>query len=207
MFGTKGSLTNLAQRGPQFLIDVTDKEGRAWKIDTVETPKATTSFVIDSTGKVVLTAAVFADSTGRRKSLVFVDSAQKEDALAILDKRFLSDVAHQSDAYRKWFDKYAVFSYGSTEKTESFDVSRGLGSSTVHGEGATIVGQIKDAKCHCQEMGLTCVVLPSPMIACLNKFCDLVNCVIGVINGSGSDCQQEGIDAKQTCEIAVGQPQ
>jgi len=58
--------------------------------------------------------------------LVFVDSAQKEDALAILDKRFLSDVAHQSDAYRKWFDKYAVFSYGSTEKTESFDVSRGL---------------------------------------------------------------------------------
>jgi hypothetical protein len=102
---------------------------------------------------------VFVDSTGRRKALVFVDSAQKEDALAILDKRFLSAIAHQSDAYRKWFDKYAVFSYGTTEKT-------------------------------------------SPMIACLNKFCDLVNCVIGIINGSGSDCQQEGADAKQTCEIA-----
>src|SRR5882724_4197843 len=86
-------------------------------------------------------------------------------------------------------------------------VSGGLGSSTVHVDGATIVGQIKDAKCHCHEMGLTCVGLPSPMIACLNKVCDLVNCVIGTINGSGSDCQHEGADTKQTCEIAVGQPQ
>jgi hypothetical protein len=205
--GTKhvSSLQSFAQHGQRTLFEVIDGRGRSWKVGSVETPSATTYLVVSDGGRVSIIGTTFSDRLGGRHAVVFVDSAEKEEALAVLDRKFLAGVANASDPYKKWLDKSEPFTYGSAPHTRRIDMEAGgLGSSDIRVEGNAIVGSIKDAKCHCYQMGPACATLPTPWQACLNKICDFANCIIGAINGNDTDCAQEGSDARMTCQLAAG---
>jgi hypothetical protein len=205
--GTKhvNSLDRFAQNGQRTLFEVTDRGGRSWKVGSVEQPGITTYFVVRGDGRVAAIATAFDDRLRAKHAVVFVDSTEKEEALAVLDQKFLAGVANASEAYRKWVEKHAVFTYGSVQDTRRIDFPKGgLGSGDIRVDGNTIAGRLKDYKCHCYDMPQLCAALPSPWVACLNKICDVVNCGIAVINGGRSDCNQETSDAKTTCELAVG---
>jgi hypothetical protein len=199
------SLQKFAREGQRTLFEVIDEGGRSWKVGSVETPSATTYLVVSDGGHVSIVGTAFSDRLGGKHAVVFVDSAEKEEALAVLDRKFLLGVANASDPYQKWLGKSEPFTYGSLPHTRRIDMEAGgLGSSDIRVEGNAIAGRIKENKCHCYEMAQVCAALPSPWIACINKLCDLINCSIGVINGGNGDCAQEGSDAQMTCQLAAG---
>ena len=77
-------------------------------------------------------ATAFEDSARLKHAVVFVDETEKEEALAVLDRKFLSSVANASDPYRRWVDKHAVFTYGSVQDTRRIEMKKGgLGSSDI----------------------------------------------------------------------------
>jgi hypothetical protein len=193
------------QDGQRTLLEVTDKAGRSWKVGSVEGKDVTTYFVVNSGGQVDIMGTAFDDRLRAKHAIVYVDSSEKEEALAVLDRKFLSGVSNASEPYRNWLNRNAVFTYGSVNHTRRIDIDKGgLGLSDIRVEEGVIVGRIKDVRCHCSDMAQACIVLPSPWIACVNKICDLINCTIGVINGDLSDCSQENSDAQTTCELAAG---
>ncbi|MGO9272312.1 MAG: hypothetical protein ACLQOO_19135 [Terriglobia bacterium] len=190
-------MENFAQGGQQTLFEVIDKEGRAWKIDSVESDNATAYSVISPSGRIDIMATAFNGAAGAQHAVILVDSAEKEEALAVLDKKFLSGLTNQSDAYRKWLDKNAVFTYGGVQETRTLDVKQGgLGSSDIRVEGGAIVGKLVYLPCHCTEVGLTCTILPEPDQACVNKCCDYVNCILG-----GGTCGEELSTAAAACSF------
>jgi hypothetical protein len=202
------SMTSFLQSDKKTLVEVRDRESHSWKILTVSSPNTTAYLLVNSENRVDLIASAFVDKAGVKHALVFVDENDKQEALAILDRKFLLGVSGASDEYRKWAEQNVIFTYGSAQVTRTMDLKRGgFGGANIRVDGGKIIAQINEANCHCYQLAMSCAGLPSPYIACVNKFCDLVNCVIGVLNGSGHDCQQEGSDAKTTCELAVGEPQ
>ena len=208
--GTKqvDSLQKFVQDGQRTLFEVTDKGGRSWKIGSVKAASVTSYFVVSSDGRVNIIATAFDDSLGAKHAVVFVDPTDKEEALAVLDRKFLSGLGNASDPYRRWLDENSVFTYGSVQDTHRFDVEKGrLGSSNIRVEGNAIVGLMNDIACHCSDRPLFCHAYPSSFVACFNKVCDYVNCNVGIINGSGSNCAQEASDAITTCQVAAGVPQ
>lgn len=184
--------------GSLTLFEVRAKEGKSWKIASFESHNTTTYFVINSGGQVAIVATTFDDGPGGRHAVVLVDSAEKEEAMAVLDKKFLSSLNNASDEYRKWQEKNAVFSYGGVQETRTIDSKEGgLGSSSLGIDGNTIVGRVNQISCHCGE--IFCPPHNSLAIACINKVCDLINCIIKVINGESTNCDQEGSEASQFC--------
>lgn len=203
-----GSMKSFTQSGKQTLIQVADKNGHTWSLLSVDAASITAYLVMNSNNQVDLVASAFTDKAGAQHAVVFVDSGEKEEALAILDRKFLMGVANSTGAYRKWAEQKVVFTYGGVQETRRIDLKKGgLGAGNIRVDGGKIVAQIAQANCHCYDAALACVGLPSPIIACINKICDVINCTINVINGSASDCNQEGADAKTTCELAVAEPQ
>jgi hypothetical protein len=204
--GTQGSVNSLqsfAQSSQRTLIEVTDKGGRSWKVGSVEAANITAYFVISSEGRVATFAAVFNDHARGKHAVVLVDSTEKE-GLTVLDRKFLSGVANASDRYREWLDKSAIFTGVSIENTRRIDLEKGgLGSSDIRVERNAIVGRIKDAKCHCDEMGTACGATLSTMRACVNKICDVINCINALFNGERSECNREGSEAGAACDLAL----
>jgi hypothetical protein len=198
----KNSLKGFARQGPQALFEVTDKDGQSWKIYSVETPNVKTFSVINKSGQVDARCYTFTDSAGVKHALVFADSSEKEKALAVLDKNFLSGLANSSDEYKIWLKQNAVFGYSGGRKTRTIDVQKGgLGSSDLKVEGNKIVGTQRAIACHCGEM--VCIGYPSPIIDCINKLCDWANCQIA--HGDLSACAQEQSDVQISCSLATNQ--
>jgi len=198
------SLQKFAQNGPRTLFEVTDKEGKSWRVGSVEAPGMTTYFVISSDGRINIMATAFDDSLGAKHAVVLVDPRNKEEALAVLDRKFLSGVGNASEAYRKWLDQKAVFTYGSVQETRRFDAGKGLGSTDIRVEGTSVVGLMKHFDCQCSDVlgGVACSSLGHPLIACIDKVCDFENCLVDIINGDKSGCAQEANDAQTICEVA-----
>lgn len=201
------SLANFTQQGQRSLAEVVDSRARTWKIASVELHNVVGFFVIDSGGRVAITASIFQSHDGTRHTLEFVDPAEKEDALAVLDTQFLSGLKNPSDAFKAWVAKDAGnFSYGRTQETRALDVKPGgLGSGKIGVQGNTIVALMPHAACHCYENAQVCAYLPSPQIDCWNKCCDFINCIIDVLNGDKSDCNQEQSDAQLSCSLATNE--
>jgi hypothetical protein len=197
------SLTGFAQRGQQTLVEVIDRDGQSWKVSSVESGGVTGYFVLSSNGQIDIIAITFLDRGGARHAVVYADSAEKDKALAVLDNRFLAGLTNPSDNYKKWLEKNAVFTWGG-EQTRRIDVKPGgLGSSDLRIEGDSIVGRMKQARCHCYDFAQACISVPTPWQACLNALCDLINCLIATNTG----CSQEASAARSACEVAVGAPQ
>jgi hypothetical protein len=199
-------LKGFAQQGQQTVVELTDKEGGSWKIQTVETPKVTTYSVISSSGQVEIMAAAFGD--GAKHAVVFVDSTEKEKVLAVLDKKFLSGLTNVSDEYKKWVEKNAVFTYGGVQETLTIDARKGgLGSTNIGVEGGKIVGRANQITCNCETLlgSYRCGQLLSPITACINAVCNLVNCISGI--PSGASCAGLGEVARVACNNAAANPQ
>lgn len=199
------SLRRYVQDGKRTLFEVTDKEGRSWKVGSVEASKTTAYFVISGDGRVAIVSSVFVDRRRARHAIVFVDPTEQEEALAVLDRKFLSGVANTSAPYGKWLKKHAVFTLGSVENTRRIEMKkRGLGSSDVRIEENAIVGRfLNPVKCHCWEMGNWCQQYGSDGRKCLNKVCDFINCTIDIINGVRSECGGEASDMIDICRAAA----
>src|SRR5262249_58062612 len=125
--GTKhvNSLQGFKQDGQRTLFEVTDKGGVSGKVASVELPSLTTYFVISSDGRVDVIATAFEDRLHAKHAVVFADSTEKEEALAVLDQKFLSGVANASEPYRKWLEKNAGFTYGTVQDTRRIDTVKG----------------------------------------------------------------------------------
>ena len=206
--GTKqvDSLQKFAQNGQRTLFEVTDKGGRFWKVGSVKAPGITAYFVVNSDGRVNVVATAFDDRLGAKHAIVFVDPTDKEEALAVLDRKFLSGVGNASDAYRKWVDQDVIFTYGSVQDTRRFDMGKGgLGTTDIGVAGNTIAGLMKNVDCHCDDPGMFNACQQHQRFeGCINKICDYVNCVVGIINGSGSNCANEAFAAVAICESLNG---
>lgn len=206
-----GSLTTFVQSDRRTLIEVVDGEGHSWKIVSAIVKNRTVYFVVNANNHTDLVASVSTNQTGQH-SVVFVDSTDKARVLGVFDKRFLSNVRHTTEAYRKWVDQQGDLTYGSVPDTRMIGMNPGaLGTATVGVKGDTIVAQIANVQCHCYEIGYACVGLPSPLIACVNSTCDWINCVVGLLNGkpdaNDPDCSQHYSDQQTTCSLALGYPQ
>jgi hypothetical protein len=139
----RGSLKGFAQSDNKKLVEVTDREGRPWKILSAHAGKFSTYVVLNPSSRVDLAATVFADRTGAQHAVVRVDANEKEDVLAVLDKKFLTGLANPTDAYRNWAAQEAMFTYGAVQETSTLDVKGGsLGSGTASVEGGKIVVQL-----------------------------------------------------------------
>jgi len=201
-------MRSFTQSGKKTLVEVVDKEAQSWKLLSVDASSVTTYFIVNAKNKIDLIATTFKDNGGTQHAVVLVDSSEKEESLAVLDRKFLMGVGNSTEAYRKWTEEKADFTFGSVQETRTIDFKKGgLGTGNIRVDGGTIVAQMNSVNCHCYELAGACAGLPSPVIACVNKICDLVNCVIAISNGTRSECNQEGSDAQQTCSIAVGMPQ
>lgn len=199
----RSSLTEFAQRGPVTLVELRDSDGRRWKILSAETGKVTAYWVITEAGKIDIVATALPAHDGPRNAVLYVDSGEKEDALAILDRKFLLSLQDSSDAYKKWSSSKAIFTYGSLGQTRMIDIQPGgLGTTNIGTKGGQITGQLAHGSCHCYEMGLACAGQPSPVIACVNSVCDLLNCIVDIINGVRSECNGETATAQSTCSLA-----
>jgi len=210
--GTKqvDTLQKFAQDGQRTLLEVTDKGGRAWRVGSVAAPGIATYFVISSGGRIDIIATAFDDRRGAKHAIVFVDPANKEEALAVLDRKFLSGIGNASEPYKKWLDQNAVFTYGSVQDTRRFDLKNGLGSSDIRVEGNAIVGRMNGVPCHCDDsvpMGLVCSGAGTAFAHCFTALCDWINCLVDVINGDKPGCAQQASDARTICELAHGVPQ
>ncbi len=194
--------------GERVVAEVTNKEGKIWKIGSAKTPLTTSYFVIETDGPLDLIVTSFEDSLGRPHAIAFADKSAKEKALAIFDHRFLAGVADASDPFKQWVEEHKDVLSGKTKLERVMDTEKGgLGTGDIRIDNDKIIGRIKAAKCHCYEMPMSCAGLPSTFIACINDICDVINCTIDILNGSGSNCGQEGATAQTSCELAVGEPQ
>ena len=149
-------------------------------------------------------AAVFGD--GAKHAVVFVDSTEKEEVLAVLDKKFLSGLTNASDEYKKWVEKNAVFTYGGVQETLTIDARKGgLGSTNIGVEGGKIVGQVNQISCDCLTLATSLNCGFSPIKKCIDAVCNLVNCISGI--PSGASCAGLGEVARVACNNAAANPQ
>ncbi len=195
-----GSLKQFAQSGNRTLVEVTDKEGRPWKILSAHAGSFSAYVVLNPSSRVDLTATVFADRNGARQAVVRVDTDEKEDVLAVLDKKFLTGLTNPTEAYRNWAAQEAIFTYGAVQETSTVDVKGGsLGAGTASAEGGKIVVQLAPVACHCYD-NPSCYVTTDPVSAeCVNRACDFINCVF---SGTRSPCGTELSTAQAACSLA-----
>jgi len=198
------SLKSFTQIGPRSLSEFIDKKGQLWQVASVEEENLTGEIVLNSTGQVDLIAIAYTDKIGLKNAVILVDSSEKEAALAVLDKRFLSSVSPRSTEYENWLKKTAAFSYGGAQTTRMIDIEQGkLGKGTIHLEGGKIAARINHANCAC--VSVACGLLPSPNQECAKKLCAVINCIIDFLNGDRQiGCGAENAEAQQTCSQVSG---
>jgi hypothetical protein len=196
-----GSLKGFAQSSNKTLVEITDTEGRPWKILSADAASFSTYVVLNPSSRVDLTATVFADRTGARNAVVRVDANEKEDVLAVLDKKFLTGLTNQTEAYKNWAAKEAIFTYGAVQVTSTLDVKDGsLGAGTASAEGGKIVVQLAPVACHCYDRP-SCSTTTDPVTAeCINRVCDFLNCIF---SGTGSSCGDQLATATTACNLAT----
>jgi hypothetical protein len=200
-------LKAFAQRGHATVFELTDRNGRAWKVVSGEGSKITTYWVINSSGQIDIIDVPLPVRDGTTSAVVYVDSSEKEEALAVLDKKFLSALSNPSDGYRQWLSTKAIFTYGALQQTRMIDVKPGgLGTTSIGTKGGQITGLLSHSPCHCYELPGSCGGLPSPFIPCVNSICDVVNCTIDVINGKSTGCNGDVAKAQTACSLALGLP-
>lgn len=196
---SNGSLQRFVQSGNITLVEITGREGRSWKVLSASGSSIRGYAVLDSNGRVALIASVSADNTGARHAAVRVDAHEKEAVLAVLDKGFLTDVANQTESYKEWAVKEAVFG-GAVHDTVTIDAKSGsLGAGTVSVQGGGIVTKLQ-VNCSC-ETNVQCWGSGDPGKAdCWNRICTWFNCVFG---GGGGNCGELLTTAQTGC-AAVG---
>jgi hypothetical protein len=198
----RSSLTDFAQRGPVTLVELRDNDGRQWKILSAESGKGTAYWVITEAGKIDILAAALPSHEGPGNAVVYVDSGEKEDALAILDRKFLSSLQDSSDAYKKWLSSKAIFTYGSVAQTRMIDFKPGgLGTTNIGTKGGQITGQLAHGSCSCSAIGLACTTGDPVAQQCTNDICDWLNCVVDIINGVRSECNGEAFAVQSFCHL------
>jgi hypothetical protein len=199
------TLTGFAQRGEHALAELTDHEGRAWKVGSMRSNGVTVYFVINSNNRVDVLAGVFDGSKGKH-AVVWVDTQTRNEALAVLDKTFLSRVSNPSPAYTTWLEEIAIFTNGTVASTRTIEMPEGvLGPADVRIDADKIVARMRHFDCFCQAENDTsspCRGLASDVKKCSNKLCDLANCLVDVINGEATNCGAEADAAKAMCAAA-----
>jgi hypothetical protein len=198
------SLKSFTQIGPRSLSEFIDKQGQLWQVASVEEENLIGEFILNSAGQVDLIAIAYTDKIGLKNAVILLDSSEKEAALAVLDKRFLSGVSPRSNEYENWLKKTASFSYGGAQTTRMIDIEQGkLGKGTVHLDGGKFAMKIDHANCAC--VTVACGLLPLPNQECAKKLCDVINCVIDFLNGDRQiGCGVENAVAQQTCAQVGG---
>jgi hypothetical protein len=77
-----------------------------------------------------------------------------------------------------------------------------LGSGNIRFEGDKIVGLWKDLKCHCDDGPYCSPGMSSVGIACINAFCDYVNCIGRAITSFDlGSCGNERAEANLRCSL------
>src|SRR5215472_17889823 len=84
-----GSMRSFTQSGKKTLVEVVDKEAQSWKLLSVDASSVTTYFIVNAKNKIDLIATTFKDNGGTQHAVVLVDSSEKEESLAVLDRKFL----------------------------------------------------------------------------------------------------------------------
>ena len=203
----KNTLKHFHQSGRQTLIEVTDKKGGSWKIHSVAFDNVKTLSVFKQSGQAGAMAFIFPDSAKASNAVLFTDVAFKGRGSSLLQKEFLSNVTNASREYRNWVNQFAVFTdVGGGPKTHTIEVRAGaLGSADVRVEDDKIVGLWTDQKCHCGEIPCS-PFMSSVGIDCINRLCDLANCIGRGFERLEVNCGNEAAEARLVCELFFAEP-
>src|SRR5215471_3803336 len=79
-----GYMRSFTQSGTETLVEVTDRDGSSWKLLSVDAQSVKTYHVVNSQNQVALAASAFIDKVGTEHAVVFADTTEKEEAMAVL---------------------------------------------------------------------------------------------------------------------------
>jgi hypothetical protein len=198
-------MRNFGQDGQKSLAEVTDSDGRLWRILTMASGDVTTFFVYHSAGQIDIAAAAYRDRAGASHAFVSVDSAEKEAALGVLDRKFLSGLTGRSERFDGWVKTSVFLTHGGADETTRVETKPGgMGSGSVHVQGGGIVVDERKnpqpISCSCQDTGgAGCG--DTARHKCINALCDLINCVNRVIYTGAGSCGGEANTAINTCSL------
>ena len=181
------TLTKFVQDSPETLAEITDSSGSAWKILSRETGAVTTLFLYNAAGKIDAVVTAAPGQTGAAKATTFLDSGEKNAALAVLNRSFLSTLHGRSSAYDAWLGNTPAFT---DEKTTRVDMNPGaLGSGDVTVQETRIVVRRQTPAVPCQQTGFSAA-------------CDLINCTYSAISGGENTCAAEAFKAQESAQTA-----
>lgn len=180
------SLARFTEDGTETLAEITSSNSAPWKLLTRETGALTTLFIYDSSGRIAIAAGAVPRPSGPAQATIFADPGEKDAALALLDRKYLSSLSGRTAAFDAWLSKTAPFT---DEKANRLDVKPGaLGTGIVTIDGAHIVVR-QHNEIGCNTTGTH---------DCVNAVCDFINCIF---RGTGP-CQGEAFKAQEACQTA-----
>ena len=199
----KNKLLQFIHDKEQTFVEIQDSLKNVWKVHFAIFDKITVQTVLDKKGQIASISFVIYDSLNHTSFLTMADSSLMNESKSVLNKGFLNNLSNASEEYKTWITQNILFDY--TKRPQAILLSKsGLGNGTVSTEGNKIIARWKNAKCHCDDIFPPFpLCLISTWSACLNSFCDLVNCIGEGISNLNVNCREEAERAKTACNIAV----